>query len=94
MTGRHGPPLFSLNYNVALAAVNFMRRREADPHHGQARDRSTHRPDRLLHPQPTLTTFDLQREASIDHYSGPATQEGALARSGHLVAGSHARNPA
>ena len=85
MTGRHGPPLFSLNYNVALAAVNFMRRGEADPHHGQARDRSAHRPDRLLHPQPTLTTFDLQREA---------TQEGALARSGHLVAGSHALNPA
>ena len=66
MTDRHGPPLFSLNYNVALAAVNFMRRGEADPHHGQARDRSTRRPDRLLHPQPTLPTFDLQREASID----------------------------
>ena len=33
MTGRHGPPLFSLNYNVALEAVNLMRRREADPHH-------------------------------------------------------------
>ena len=35
MTGRHGPPLFSLNYNLALEAVNLMRRREADPHHGQ-----------------------------------------------------------
>jgi len=39
MTGRHGPPLFSLNYNLALEAVNLMRRREADPHHGQGRDR-------------------------------------------------------
>src|SRR3954453_3963882 len=56
MTGRHGPPLFSLNYNVALEAVNLMRRREADPHHGQGRDRPSNRPDRLLHPQPTSPT--------------------------------------
>ena len=64
MTGRHGPPLFSLNYNVALEAVNLMRRREADPHHGQGRDRPSNRPDRLLHPQPTSPTSHLQREAS------------------------------
>ena len=70
MTDRHGPPLFSLNYNVALAAVNFMRRGEADPHHGQARDRSAHRPDRLLHPQPILPTSNLQREASIEGCNG------------------------
>src|SRR5918995_3585870 len=62
MTGRHGPPLFSLNYNVALEAVNLMRRREADPHHGQGRDRPSNRPDRLLHPQPTSPTSHLQRE--------------------------------
>ena len=43
MTGRHGPPLFSLNYNLALEAVNLMRRREADPHHGQGRDRPSNR---------------------------------------------------
>jgi len=66
MTGRHGPPLFSLNYNVALAAVNLMRRREADPHHVQGRDRSTNRLDRLWHPKLTMRTSHLQREASID----------------------------
>ena len=61
MTGRHGPPLFSLNYNLALEAVNLMRRREADPHHGQGRDRPSNRPDRLLHPQPTSPKSHLQR---------------------------------
>ena len=66
MTGRHGPPLFSLNYNLALAAVNVMRRREADPHHGQGPDRPINRPNRLWHPPSTTPTSHLQREASID----------------------------
>ena len=87
MTGRHGPPLFSLNYNVALAAVNLMRRREADPHHGQGRDRSINRPDRLLHPQPTMPTSNLQREASIDRCSERSSQEAAGPRFRHLALG-------
>ena len=78
MTGRHGPPLFSLNYNLALVAVDFMRRREADPHHGQGRDRPTDRPDRLWHPQPTTPTSNLQREASIDGCSGRAKRRSRL----------------
>ena len=83
MTGRHGPPLFSLNYNLALAAVNVMRRREADPHHGQGRDRPRNRPDRLLHPQPITPTSHLQREASIDRCSAPARMgAGAVSASG------------
>ena len=80
MTGRHGPPLFSLNDNLALAAVNLMRRREADPHHGQGRDRSVNRPDRLLHPQPTTPTSHLQREASIDGCNRPAKRSAPLGR--------------
>jgi hypothetical protein len=86
MTGRHGPPLFSLNYNVALEAVNLMRRREADPHHGQGRDRPSNRPDRLLHPQPTSPTSHLQREASIDRCSAGREAIGDLVRAGaHVI---------
>ena len=61
MTGRYGPPLSSLNYNLAFTAENLMRLEDADPHHGRGRDRSTRRPDRLMHPSPTMSQTQLSR---------------------------------
>lgn len=49
MKARHGPPLFSLNYNMAPEAVRFIRRREADPHHGQGKRPRTGRIDLRIH---------------------------------------------
>jgi hypothetical protein len=86
MTGGHGPPLFSLNYNVASVAVNLMRRREADSHHGQGRDRPEYRPHRLWHSkQPIMSKSHLQRGASIDRCSGRTKLAAHASQSRHLV---------
>lgn len=49
MKARHGPSLFSLNYNMAPEAVSLIRRREADPHHGQGKRPRTGRIDLRIH---------------------------------------------
>lgn len=49
MKARHGPPLFSLDYNMAPEAVGFIRRREADSHHGQGKCPRTGRIDLRIH---------------------------------------------